>query len=522
MASRIQIPLDVLTSRLNISDRFAGFRNTSLSSRFSNLRPVSEFCDFKRLSKPQNFGEMQSRVNYNLGHFSSNYAACFFILSIYALVTSPLLLFDIVLLFAGLWLLGKMNGEDLVIGTFRATSSQCYTALLVTVAILGLIAPTFSTVLWLLGASGVTIIGHAAFMDKPIDEAFSGEADGEAPQNGDQGFWSQGEEWFKNWTAMTRIHKALVWLQVLDGSLFTGTELARGGRPRGGHAYDEDDSSEEESGGEDTEEEDEDDEARQLEDELVEHALAKIRKAQAKGKQDVKLNKQELAALERRRKRVQAEAERAAKPKQKPQRIAVPLSQFDPSAMEVPRRRSGMSASEDTLSRDPSSSSLAVARSRPGPPVGYFPPPNASRHRSSTSLHRASSSARNTPDPFKYQTAGSRVSSGHGKRNMSGSSDPHGRRGASSAARNSRAQSSDEDEDETTSDDTGNGVHISRNRTPPEEIVVVEASPSPEPGPRTRSKASSSKQSPVKKKSASGTSGGGKKRAKANKHILPY
>ncbi|KAK8050345.1 prenylated Rab acceptor 1 [Apiospora phragmitis] len=147
MASRIQIPLDVLTSRLNISDRFAGFRNTSLSSRFSNLRPVGEFCDFKRLSKPENFSEMQSRVNYNLGHFSSNYAACFFILSIYALVTSPLLLFDI-----------------------------CYTALLITVAILGLIAPTFSTLLWLLGASGVVIIGHAAFMDKPIDEAFSGEA----------------------------------------------------------------------------------------------------------------------------------------------------------------------------------------------------------------------------------------------------------------------------------------------------------------------------------------------------------
>ncbi|KAI0139674.1 hypothetical protein LQW54_011091 [Pestalotiopsis sp. IQ-011] len=174
--ARIQIPLDALTSRLNIGDRFDGFRNTSLSSRFSNLRPVGEFLDFKRLSKPANFSEMQSRVNYNLGQFSSNYMVCFFVLSIYALVTSPLLLFDIVLLFAGLWILGRLNGQDLVIGTFRATSSQLYTGLFVTVAILGLIAPTFSTVLWLLGASGVVIIGHAALMDKPIDEAFSGEA----------------------------------------------------------------------------------------------------------------------------------------------------------------------------------------------------------------------------------------------------------------------------------------------------------------------------------------------------------
>lgn len=174
--SRIQIPIDVLTSRLNISDRFAGFRNTSLSSRFANMRPVGEFLDFKRLSKPENFGEVQSRVNYNLGTFSSNYFLVFLILSIYALVTNPLLLFDIVLLFGGLWILGRLNGQDLTIGTFHATSSQLYTGLLVTCGLLFIIASPFTTVLWLIGASGVVIIGHAALMDKPIDEAFSGEA----------------------------------------------------------------------------------------------------------------------------------------------------------------------------------------------------------------------------------------------------------------------------------------------------------------------------------------------------------
>ncbi|ORY60252.1 prenylated rab acceptor 1 [Pseudomassariella vexata] len=174
--ARIQIPLDALTSRLNIQDRFSGFRNTSLSNRFSNLRPVGEFLDFKRVSKPVNFSEMQSRVNYNLGQFSSNYLLVFFVLSFYALITTPLLLFDIALLVTGLWILGRLGGEDLVIGTFHATSSQLYTGLFVVTGILFLIAPTFSTVLWLLGASGVVIIGHAALMDKPIDEAFSGEA----------------------------------------------------------------------------------------------------------------------------------------------------------------------------------------------------------------------------------------------------------------------------------------------------------------------------------------------------------
>jgi hypothetical protein len=174
--SRIQIPLDLLTSRLNLSDRFSGVRSQSLAARFSNLRPISEFLDLKRLSKPAHFGEVQSRVNYNLGHFSSNYAVVFVMLSIYSLITNPLLLFVIVLVVGGMWGIGKLDGRDLDIGVFRATSSQLYTGLLIVAVPLGIFASPISTILWLIGASGVSILGHASFMDKPIDEAFSGEA----------------------------------------------------------------------------------------------------------------------------------------------------------------------------------------------------------------------------------------------------------------------------------------------------------------------------------------------------------
>jgi hypothetical protein len=174
--ARIQIPIDVITSRLNLSDRFAGVRSQSITSRFANLKPISEFFDLKRLSKPANFGEVQSRVNYNLGYFSSNYAVVFVMLSIYSLLTNWALLFDLILVIGGMWGIGKLGGNDLVVGTFRATSSQLYTALLVVAVPLGLYASPIGTVLWLIGASGVTILGHASFMDKPIDEAFSGEA----------------------------------------------------------------------------------------------------------------------------------------------------------------------------------------------------------------------------------------------------------------------------------------------------------------------------------------------------------
>ncbi|KAF1971502.1 prenylated rab acceptor PRA1 [Bimuria novae-zelandiae CBS 107.79] len=174
--SRLSIPIDALTSRLNLSGRFDGLQSQSLSGRFANLRPITEFFDVKRISKPANFGEAQSRVNYNLSYFSSNYAAVFAMLIIYSLVTNLTLLFVILMLVGGMYGIGKLQGNDLEIGSWRATTSQLYTALLVICIPLGFWASPFTTLLWLIGASGVTILGHAAFMDKPIESAFSEEA----------------------------------------------------------------------------------------------------------------------------------------------------------------------------------------------------------------------------------------------------------------------------------------------------------------------------------------------------------
>ncbi|RYO74365.1 hypothetical protein DL764_010890 [Monosporascus ibericus] len=522
---RIQIPIDILTSRLNIADRFSGFRNTSISSRFANMRPVGEFLDFKRLSKPENFTEVQSRVNYNLGTFSSNYALVFVLLSVYALITNPLLLFDIILLVGGLWLLGRLNGQDLIIGTFHATSSQLYTGLLVTCGLLFLIASPFSTVLWLIGASGVVILGHAAFMDKPIDEAFSGEAS-------------------------------------------KGIDLGSGGRSRRGysHQQSDDDSTENESAG-DSEEDTEDETQialRESEEALVQSALARIRKAQAKGKQDVRLNKEELAALERRRKRLQAEAAKKKRAsssngderrrrKEKEQRYAVPLSRFDTDP--TPQRGSPP-VSDDSLPRHPSPATFAETQERLRPPKGLFPPPRStsshrppsghegsspfdyqyvkpppnSRHASEPSvrprsyyagsqhqedLRYSSSSSRRALDPFRFQTEGPPASAPY----PSGSADvlqsfagPQDVAYGSasqlipSAARNSQgtmsAEQTSEEEEVCTGGDVGSGVYMSANRSR-DEVVVVEASPVAEPE-RSRAKKSSSKLDPIKRRPVSG------------------
>jgi len=174
--ARLNIPIDVLTSRFNIGDRFSGLRSQSFGQRFANIKPISEFLDIKRLSKPNNFAEVQSRVNYNLTYFSSNYAVVFVMLSIYSLITNPWLLFDIIFVTFGMWFIGKLQGGDLEIGTIKATTSQLYTGLLCIAVPIGFFASPFSTILWLIGASGVTILGHASLMDRPIENAFSEEA----------------------------------------------------------------------------------------------------------------------------------------------------------------------------------------------------------------------------------------------------------------------------------------------------------------------------------------------------------
>jgi len=170
----ITIPIDALTSRFG--DRFNSLRSQSLSTRFANLRPVSEFLDLKRLSKPANFGEVQSRVNYNLGYFSSNYAVVFVMLSIYSLLTNAMLLFVIIFVSASVWGIGKLDGRDLDLGFRRFNTSQLYTGLLCVGVPLGIWASPIATALWLIGATGVTVFGHAALMDKPIENAFSEEA----------------------------------------------------------------------------------------------------------------------------------------------------------------------------------------------------------------------------------------------------------------------------------------------------------------------------------------------------------
>ncbi|KAJ4296160.1 hypothetical protein N0V88_004864 [Collariella sp. IMI 366227] len=387
--ARIQIPIDVLTSRLNLGDRFASMRSGSLSGRFSNLRPISEFLDVKRINKPADFGEMQSRVNYNLGHFSSNYAVVFSMLCIYGLLTKLWLLFDILLVSIGMYLIGKLDGRDFEFGDRRFSTVQLYTGLYVIVIPIALLSGVFGTMMWLIGASGVVIIGHASLLDKPIDEAFSGEARVEEVES-DNDFDTQG----------VGASNALSHRFSSDPLRFTGVDLGDSGNTRSRRTYHNGD----DETTDDSEQDSDDGHMRlpvldQEEEALADAAMARIRRAQARGKTDVRLNKEELAAYQRRLDRVEAERMEAER-RQRRERVVIPLAQLNPGS-----RLSRLSLEDDSPPRQVSPE-LEEERLPAHPPMGYFPPPSRTRPRSGTTSSRPPSRAaperEQSSSPFAY------------------------------------------------------------------------------------------------------------------------
>lgn len=147
----------------------------SIKNKLGSLRSPQEFFNIKMISKPQNFSEAQSRISFNLKHFSSNYGVVIGCLSIYTLLTNLLLLFVICFVALGLIGISKLDGQDLTtpFGSFKTT--QLYTGLVCIALPLGFLASPFTSLLWLIGASSVTVLGHAALMEKPIETVFDEE-----------------------------------------------------------------------------------------------------------------------------------------------------------------------------------------------------------------------------------------------------------------------------------------------------------------------------------------------------------
>ncbi|KAI9739748.1 MAG: hypothetical protein M1834_006468 [Cirrosporium novae-zelandiae] len=409
----LQIPLDALASRFNLQGRFDSLRSQSVTSRFANLKPISEFCDFKRLSKPHNFSEVQSRVNYNLSYFSSNYFLVFLMLSVYSLLTNLLLLFVIMFVTGGWWAIMKLDGRDLELGMSRVTTSQLWTGLLVIAVPLGIWASPISTILWLIGATGVTVLecffrggGLGGRPRTPYDTPQWGRPSGARPGRKEK-------KWGREWEEHSRFEEvgsdedngdgvglAVGFRRgkrhVSDELRFDGIDLgSRRARQQVDYDYEGETDYSDEVGYADEAEHQRAIAAkialREKEDLICDKAMYRIRRAQAKGQPDVNLTREELDALEHRRQRYQVDEARSANkaPKVKSRRVSgtPPTRAIEPSRHKH-RPSTGSNRSDP---QTPPYSSSSVTRV----PVGYYSNPS-----SAGGSRTPSQSQQKPPSPF--------------------------------------------------------------------------------------------------------------------------
>ncbi|EPQ29333.1 uncharacterized protein PFL1_03088 [Pseudozyma flocculosa PF-1] len=155
---------------MKLPERIRGLRQERLSS----LRPLGEFFDHQRISRPQDTNEAFQRITYNTRHFSGNYAVVIACLAVYGLLTSPILLVAIFFLVGGFWAINRFAPEPMQVGEHVVTQKSLYTGLFVIGLPLLWWASPVALFFWLVGSSAFLVLGHAAFIEPPVSSEYTG------------------------------------------------------------------------------------------------------------------------------------------------------------------------------------------------------------------------------------------------------------------------------------------------------------------------------------------------------------
>ncbi|KAJ1560130.1 hypothetical protein HK405_014525 [Cladochytrium tenue] len=144
-------------------------------TRFESLKSAREFFDRNRFSVPRDFNEFSSRLSANLRYFQSNYILFGLIAVLYSLITNLWLLFDIVLVIAGVRFISSMPPEGPVSffnGKLIITASQAWAALAFASVLLLWFTSAGSTIFWIASVVVICVALHAGFMQKPLEDDF--------------------------------------------------------------------------------------------------------------------------------------------------------------------------------------------------------------------------------------------------------------------------------------------------------------------------------------------------------------
>ncbi|XP_033641165.1 prenylated Rab acceptor protein 1-like isoform X2 [Asterias rubens] len=165
----IVVPISDEKTGMSITLSNAGAREWIQKKRAS-VRPWTEFLKTKQFSKPKGMKEVTTRVISNVETYQSNYLFVFVGLLVYCLITSPLLIFALVVLFgACYWIRVKNESKKLAVMGYEFTLFQQYGVLALLSLPLFFISGATSAVFWVIGASFFFIMLHAVMFD-PLPE----------------------------------------------------------------------------------------------------------------------------------------------------------------------------------------------------------------------------------------------------------------------------------------------------------------------------------------------------------------
>jgi len=146
-----------------------------VSERRQKVKPWAEFVNSKRFQPPSSIPKLGRRLARNIDHFQSNYIYVFAVLIAYCLLTSPMLLLCIGASLGACYILQLKNKERKVkfMGK-EVTLAQQYAGVGLASIPIFILAGAGTAVFWVIGASIVFIVMHAAFYnyESEIEDAF--------------------------------------------------------------------------------------------------------------------------------------------------------------------------------------------------------------------------------------------------------------------------------------------------------------------------------------------------------------
>ncbi|KAF9368470.1 hypothetical protein BGX21_006565, partial [Mortierella sp. AD011] len=114
-----------------------------------------------------------ARLNYNLSYFQSNYMLVFLGITAYSVINNTMLMFSTGFVTAGMYFISKVPQEGIIIGLNRYNPRQLQTGLVCVAVPMFFFSSTIGTIFYIVGASAVSILGHAAFMQEDFEGDFN-------------------------------------------------------------------------------------------------------------------------------------------------------------------------------------------------------------------------------------------------------------------------------------------------------------------------------------------------------------